>query len=90
MPGLTLTTNLDLDPWTDLAGHVDESRFGTIERVGLLPNGTSTGRPTIVVLVRLPDGSIVTGETTWALWTSATRALAASPVAEFDRMENPA
>ena len=89
MTPLTITPNIELNPWSDLADKVDESRHGRINRIGLIPNGTAQGRPTIAVLVTLPDGSVVTGETTWALWQGATRALAASPVSELDRMDHP-
>lgn len=84
---LTITLNLDLDPWHDLAEH--RPAHGVIERIGLLPNGTAKGRPTIALLIRLDDGRTIDAETTWALLRAAMTALNASPVAELDRMEHP-
>lgn len=84
---IIITPNVELAPW-DLQG-VPLVGHGTVERIGLLPHGTQGGRPTIALVVRLPDGRPVIAETTWALMEAAVRALAASPVAEFDRMEHP-
>lgn len=84
---LDIRPNLELNPWDD----VPDEEFagdGTLGRIGLLPNGTTGGRPTIGMLVRLPDGRAVIAQTTWALMEAATRALATSPVAELDRREH--
>jgi hypothetical protein len=83
---LDIRPNMELDPWVDLTPSVAE---GALERIGLLPHGTSKGRPSVALLIRLPDGTQVLAQTTWALLRAAVRALDASPVAEFDRMENP-
>ncbi|MDX3109690.1 hypothetical protein [Nonomuraea angiospora] len=82
---LDIRPNLELNPWDDVSR---ETAVGRLERVGLLPNGTSQGRPVFALLVRLEDGSTVVVQTTWALMSTAVRALAASPVAELDRMEH--
>lgn len=87
MEHIDVRPNMDLNPWTDLRpgkfGH------GMVERIGLLPSGTAGGRPSVALLVRLADGTPVVAETTWVLLEAAVRALAASPVAELDRMEHP-
>ena len=77
--------NLEAAPWTDLGAAGGPDLHGTVERVGLLPNGTQGGRPSVALLIRLGDGRTVVAETTWALYNGAARALAASPVAEADR-----
>jgi hypothetical protein len=85
---LTITTNLDIDPWTDLldAGlpHNPNGVTARIERVGVLPNGTQQGRACIALLVRLPDGTPVIAETTLRLFNVAARAVAATPVAQME------
>lgn len=85
MTPLDIRPNLELNPWDDVPA---DRLGGTVERVGLLPNGTSKGRPVFALLVRLGDGREVVAQTTWALMSMAVRALAASPVAELDRMEH--
>lgn len=82
---LDIRPNLELNPWDDVSR---ETAVGGVERVGLLPNGTSGGRPVFAMVVRLEDGRTVVAQTTWALMSAAVRALAASPVAELDRMEH--
>jgi hypothetical protein len=84
---LTITPNVELNPWTDLEQEAPYPR-GVIERIGLLPEGTAKGRPTVALIIRMDDGSLVFAETTWALFGNAAQALAASPVAELDRMEH--
>jgi len=79
---LSITTNLDLNPWTDLT--IDEITPGTIERVGVLPNGTEQGRACVELLIRLPDGRVVVAETTLRLFNLAARAIAATPVAQME------
>lgn len=79
---LNITTNLELDPWTDLKR--DEITPGVIERVGVLPNGTQQGRACVELLIRLPDGRPVIAETTLRLFNMAARAVAATPVAQME------
>jgi hypothetical protein len=83
---LDIRPNMELNPWDDIPRAIDGAE---LERIGLLPNGTTSGRPTIGLLVRLPDGTAVIAQTTWTLMRAAVRALDASPVAELDRMEHP-
>ena len=80
---LTLTTNLDIDPWTDLPPDIP---FGNVERMGLLPNGTVEGRATVAIVIRLEDGSLVGAQTTLRILNAATHALLASPVAQMEDM----
>ncbi|MEV0616124.1 hypothetical protein AB0I81_22615 [Nonomuraea sp. NPDC050404] len=82
---LDIRPNLELNPWE---GTGRETAVASLASVGLLPNGTSQGRPVFAMLVRLEDGSTVVVQTTWALMSAAVRALAASPVAELDRREH--
>lgn len=78
-------TPLDIRP--DIAAHpwddVDPKALahGTLVRVGLLRHGTTEGRASVALMVKLDDGRTVIAETTWRLFHTAARALAASPVA---------
>lgn len=62
---------------------------GLITDVGLLRNATSSGKAAVVMLLTLNDGRQVLAQTTWALFHTAAKALAASPIASeettFDR-----
>lgn len=64
-------------PWTDLP----DAETGTLERIGLLRNGTAEGRAAVALVIRLDDGRAVLAQTTWRLFTNAAQALAASAVA---------
>lgn len=88
---LTVTMNLDIDPWTDL--HDDAAQVidyggdtAKLTRVGILPNGTRSGKATVGLLVELPDGRKVIAETTLALFLMAARACGASPIAQMEDM----
>lgn len=71
---LTITPNLDTAPWTDIAQ--DTPTLGLIARVGRLPNGTTSGKSTVTVLIVMPDGSQHLAQTTIDLFLCAARALA--------------
>lgn len=61
--------------WADLS---DDVAFGgRIERAALLPNGTRDGKPTVELLIRISDGSLVHANTTWRLWQAMTNAFGA-------------
>lgn len=76
MTPLSITLDVERHPWNDLRPGGD----GALVRVGLLRNGTVNGRATVAVVVELPDGSHVIGQTTWTLLRTAYAALAASPI----------
>ena len=79
---LTITTNLEINPWTDLQR--EDIIPGKLERVGVLPNGTREGRACVELLIRLPDGRVVIAETTLRLFNTAALAVAATPVAQME------
>lgn len=54
--------------------------FGQITAIGLLADATAKGLAGVAVVITLPDGRQVLGETTWRLLHNATRAMAAGPV----------
>jgi hypothetical protein len=86
---LSVTTNLDLNPWTDLRGNVDflmdpEGKNATVERIGVLPNGTHQGRACVELLIKLPDGRLVIAETTLRLFRMAAAAVLATPTAQME------
>ncbi|HEY9413156.1 MAG TPA: hypothetical protein VIQ30_00220 [Pseudonocardia sp.] len=82
MEPLSVTPDIDLAPWTDIPATTPQGR---LERIGLLRNGTSEGRATVGLVIRLPDGTAVVAETTWRLFNTSARALAASPIASEQR-----
>lgn len=61
----------------DLAGL---TASGMIKDIGLLRHGTENGKATVAITIELEDGSVVLGQTTWALLRTAYAALAASPI----------
>lgn len=79
---LSITTNLDIAPWTDL--QEAEIPFGNLVRVGVLPNGTREGRATVALVVQLEDGTLVGAQTTLRLFNMAAVAVAASPTAQME------
>jgi len=84
MASLAIYPNCYITPWKDYAeGHIVPGR---LERVGLMPNGTASGRPTLMVGVRIDAGHVVVAQTTWAIWQAVMKGLAGTPVAEFDRL----
>lgn len=79
---LSITTNLDIDPWTDLQGKL--STGGQIERIGVLPNGTESERACVEFLIRTDDGRLLVAETTLRLFRVAAAAVLATPVAQME------
>jgi hypothetical protein len=69
---LSITTDIEKHPWTDLR-HVKP--LGEITRIGRLPNGCRSGASVVVICIQLPDGTQHLAETTMALFLSASRAL---------------
>lgn len=85
---MSVTPNLELNPWTDVSrddlGLNPDGQSAVIERAGLLPNATEQGRPCVELLVRLPDGRLLVVETTLRLFRTASAALLAAPVAQME------
>ena len=69
---LHVQTDLDKNPWTDLQ-HVKE--LGTITRIGRLPNGTTSGKSVVGIVITMKDGTQVMGQTSMALFEYAATAL---------------
>ena len=72
---LTITTDLEKTPWTDLKPHAIRRGLGTITHVGRLPRGTDSGKSTVTVRITMPDGLEVIAETTLALFANAALAM---------------
>lgn len=89
-PRLSITPNIELDPWDDLkplrtkCPHNLGGLSASMTRIGLMPNGTASGRPTVMLEVVLPNGERVIAETTLRLFRMASAALLASPVAQME------
>lgn len=76
MTPLSITLDIERDPWTDLKPGPD----GTLTRIGLLRHGTVAGNATVGLLIELPDGTHIIGQTTWKLFRMAYVAMNASPI----------
>jgi hypothetical protein len=61
--------------WPHLADSPVKS--GAIDRVGVLPNSTTGGHPSVQILVTLEDGTKVVAQTTWRNFSLAMVALIA-------------
>jgi hypothetical protein len=79
MTPLAVTPDVERAPWTDLRLRPGDD--GALARIGLLRHATVQGKAGVAVVIDLPDGTQVIGQTTWALFRAAYAALAASPVA---------
>lgn len=53
---------------------------GMLTDIGLLRHGTHRGKAVVGLVVTMPDGTRVIGQTTWALFRTAYVGLAASPI----------
>lgn len=84
MEPLIVTPDIEQAPWTDIPSDAPQ---GKLERIGLLRNGTTGGRATVGFVIRLADGTAVVAETTWRLFNTSARALAASPVASEETQD---
>lgn len=68
----------DENPWPDLADQkkLHFLRTGQIQ-IAVLDKGMQSGKPSIVVRIDLPDGTIVAAETSARLFCGAGRAITA-------------
>lgn len=82
---LSLTSDMDRFPWEDVKPLNGE--LGALTRVGLMRNGTTRGRATVVFLIELQDGTQVAAQTTWALFRSAFTAFNATPIVAEEVIE---
>lgn len=74
---LDVRTDIERAPYTELDPKA--TLHGQLVSIGLLRNGTTKGRASVALVVRLDDGRHVIAETTWRLFNTAAQALAASP-----------
>lgn len=75
---LSITPNIEKAPWSDLSQDTRRAGLGVITRIGRLPSGTTAGKSTVTVLIRMPDGRELMAETTMALFSAAAGALIAA------------
>lgn len=73
---LDITPNIENAPWTECEGVTN--CLGAVAKIGLLPNGTASGQPVVMIKVIGPDGEVVVAETTWKLFRAASLALHAA------------
>lgn len=88
MTSLSITPNLEENPWTDLdpsqLPHNTGGLSAQITRAGIMPRGTMAGLSTVMMEIQLPSGERVIAETTLRLFRTMARGLLASPVAEAE------
>lgn len=82
MTQLQITPDMSATPWADLATVV--RGLGTITRIGLLPAGMDSGRPSVGVAVQMRGGETILAEVSWQQLRAAVMALDGSPVALAD------
>lgn len=75
MPVLNVVINGE-NCWPELKDNFIQGEWVGIAR---LPQGTASGRPTVVVRLELPDGRTVLAQTTLALLSQAVRAFEVAP-----------
>lgn len=69
------SVHFDLDP------ERPQIHEASLTSLGMLRHGTKGGRAVVVVVTTLPDGTQVVAQTTWALFNTAAKALAHTPIA---------
>lgn len=79
MTHLDLNLDIERNPWRDIQDD-DRLEVGVVERLGLLRNGMQSGAASVAVVVVLPDGRRVIGETSWAALRTAYAGMNASPI----------
>lgn len=84
MSHLGITMNLDEAPWLDLKEEAIQD--GLITRIGLLPDGMASGKPSVAMVVEIDGGGYVIAQMSWQMLKQAVHAFEVSPVvAEFDK-----
>jgi hypothetical protein len=85
MPTLSISTDLPVSRWPEIDKALAEGTLIDLTgssapalKVGRVPNGTASGKSTVMLQVPLPDGKLVIVETTLALFINAARSLAIS------------
>lgn len=86
---ITVTPDMSVNPWLENRAEIHDYANNhpgpaVVEKIGLLPEGTTSGRATVELLIRMPDGTVVLAETTLRLFRLASAALLASPIAEAE------
>jgi hypothetical protein len=77
-PPLSVSVDIEQDPWSDIDLATVENAH--LIRIGLLRHGTVEGKATVAMLVVTHDGRKIIVQTSWLLFNTAARALAAGPV----------
>lgn len=84
MADVLFTYNLDIDPWVDLD---DDTPDGLVSRVGIIPDGTESGRPVVVFAVKLLDtDKEVIGQITWKQFKELYSVMETAPAIVLDSM----
>jgi hypothetical protein len=72
---LTISQNIEKDPWTECK---DIPEMADVIRIGRLPNGTYGGRSSVSFLIKRSSGELVLAQTTLRLLQAAVIALTIS------------
>ena len=88
---LTVTLDIEKNPWTDLIGTEAAEGMARIHKIGRLKNGTESGKETVCLHIVTPDGKSHIAETTMALMVNAMAAFegARQREAEEERQKGP-
>ena len=82
MEALDIVPNLAVCPFSRFTrADRETAEEGTLIGMGVMPNGTSSGSPAVVVLIELEGGRKIIAQTTLTLFHGGSRALFASPAA---------
>lgn len=73
--GLGIDFDIQDGEWAKYLKNPPDVYHGRIDRVGILRNGTTSGKPIFALIGILDDGSTIVLETTWALMHNAAHAL---------------
>lgn len=85
---LTITNDLDANPWRDLEDEAKTRNIeGRLERIGFMRDGTRDGHPVVWMKVVGPDGKAFVVQTTWRLFHTAHDAMRAGNVDDCARAE---
>lgn len=86
---ITVTADMSVTPWMEDRAAIHDYASNhpapaVVEKIGILPGGLTSGRASVELLIRMPDGTVVLAETTLRLFRTAATFLLASPIAEAE------
>jgi hypothetical protein len=85
---LSITANLDLNPWDDLKAQAESGQlqFGTVERVGMMPAGMHSGKAAVMIAGTTDEGKPIVLQVSWAMFQMAYAGLSGTPTAQMENL----